>query len=150
MKIKRLLFISVGLLALILLCDSCQREIEVRQEIFLDLSAIPEYPSYRAESDNNVKNNEILLKGYVIDSDSGDSVGGVHVRLTGTDSPEVLTTTAADGSYEILLPIVPKRNGDVIKLVLNFKKTVQTITPYSVYARIACMILTIRYVNFWR
>ena len=99
-------------------CDAWRdREIIVKAEAYLEISI-----NLRTTTKNDtIGQDEILLKGYVIDSASGDSLSGVHVRVVGTDCSEQFATTSADGSYELLLSVAPKRNGEVITMVVELQ-----------------------------
>ncbi len=80
---------------------------------------------------DTIGENEILLKGEVIDINMNSPVSGAIIKVAGTDTPGNSSFSKSDGSYEILLPIVPNKNADIITLVFEVQKSEAIQHPLS-------------------
>lgn len=99
-------------------------------------------PSMSVETSNDVvEGTNVLFYGSVYSFDDAPSservqittvpVVGAQIIIVSTDSPGGYTFTDDEGNFEILLPIVPNQNGEVLSFAIEVQKEGAVTYPLS-------------------
>ena len=122
----------ISIIACLGLMSSCEPYLKISVNSEATASATVEV----VNTESAVAGMNVVFWGNVysfIDTKTTYSIPGAIIRIVGTDTPGGYTFTDENGNFEITLPIVPQKNGEVLSFAIEVQKEGSITSPISKY-----------------